>query len=792
MKKIWKNLCACSLAMACTGGLVACGKDDTPVSKDLDGDGVISAWETLYEDVEHKIGKVLPAQVTYISTADDLLNINNDTEQKVYVLKNNIDMGGQEVSINLGLSEFYGFNYVISNFKLATLKGSDLGESGYENTHVKALFRNGAGIFSTRIFMGAQTLSVDSMNNTSSYYISPVFNVPVVSDVDVKGKITINGVGLDNRVSASVNASLLYTGMSKEIVKEDESITLENDVTCIDNVNVDGEIVIDNQLGSRIAMNVGSIASAINKNSVIYNCYAQTKILTSSYESESNIAGIVGLNKGFVSTCTYTGDINLNNEQELSVLFGDGIRIGGIVGFNDKLAEVKNCSTNAQISLTKSDSEYAKDSSEYYVGGISGVNDTGVIELCQSDAVISFVNMYSITAGGLCGVSNDGVISYNICRGSISATNVANVVTAQAVGFAKNGMFEKLMATTALNVNNSERITEKLDLGMVTVFDDAETSPYFRKIMVDGISRIYTRDADNRVFNYKHGLRYPYQVQVGMEEEEYVYDTIVPNIFENLYKTESCKVFKYSVVGTGLEPVSDMVNISYANNSVKNSTLTTRWMIDYMDFKNYLNHNEVSLDLSLSLNTLHFTITDENKRLESYFGGGKYNGELAYFDREFTESYNHENNAFGSCENDTKDEMLSFVYNLIKSNNGKPKETYTIKVDSSYIDRAPDNVETLDGLSADTNIFINKICNIFGCLSTSVSVTHLDADGNDLAEDETGLLMAKYVEISFSDATNKYVMTLDISNMQNTSRVTEENPDAFIVYLIFSVSNKIV
>jgi uncharacterized lipoprotein YehR (DUF1307 family) len=51
MKKIWKNLCACSLALMCSSGLVACGDDEDVTSRDLDGDGVISTWETLYEDI---------------------------------------------------------------------------------------------------------------------------------------------------------------------------------------------------------------------------------------------------------------------------------------------------------------------------------------------------------------------------------------------------------------------------------------------------------------------------------------------------------------------------------------------------------------------------------------------------------------------------------------------------------------------------------------------------------------------------------------------------------------------
>ena len=791
MKKIWKNLCACSLALACSGGLVACGKDETPVSKDLDGDGAIASWETLFEDVEHSNIKTATGTITFISTADELLDINNHTEEtNIYALRNNIDLGGREVSINLGKSEFYGFNYVISNFKLATLNGADIGESGFENTYIKSLFRNGTGVYSTRIFMGVQNITVDNSERNSSYYISSFFNVPVISDIDVRGKIKVDGKGVDNRISATVDASLLYTGMPMEVVTADEDEKLVEDVTCIDNVNVDGEIIVNNERGSRIGVNAGGIASVIGSHSMVYNCYVQAKIIATSSESASTIAGVVGHNKGFMSTCTFTGEINFNNNAGMSVMYGGGINIAGIAGINDTLAEVKNCSTNARITLTTAEAETSNASSEYYVGGIVGTNENGVINLCQSDATTTLNNLYSVVAGSIAGVSNDGIISYNICRGSITATNIANMSVAQVTGFAKNGLFEKLMITTPISVDNASRTTERLKLGMVTIFENNETSPYFRRIMVDGISNIITREVDNSKFEYKHGLRYPYQVQVGMDDDEYIYDTIVPDVFENLFRADSCKIYKFSQVGDNR--AEDTVTVNYANNLVGVSTGTTRWMIDYMDFKNYLNHNEVSLDADLNFSTLHFTVNDVATRLQSFFGSGKYNGELAYFDKEFSTSHNHTPNALGSCEHDQNDEMLSFIYDLIQSNNGKGKELYAIKVNSTFINRAPDNVEKVDGLSADANIFVDKICNVFGCLSTPVSVTRLDVDGNNLEDDETGTLMAKYVVINFSDASSNYAMKIDVSSMQDTPTVSSEAKDAFIVFVTFTISSKIV
>ena len=52
--------------------------------------------------------------------------------------------------------------------------------------------------------------------------------------------------------------------------------------------------------------------------------------------------------------------------------------------------------------------------------------------------------------------------------------------------------------------------------------------------------------------------------------------------------------------------------------------------------------------------------------------------------------------------------------------------------------------------------------------------------------------MAKFVEINFSDDSNNYSMKIDVSNMQETSAVTEEAEDAFILYVTFTISNKII
>ena len=780
MKKIWKNLCACSLALACSAGLTACGDGDVPVSVDLDGDGVVSSWETLFDNESHKISSSVVGEVVYIKTADQLLDINNNVDKRcVYVLASNIDLQGKEVSINLGKSEFYGFNYVISNFKLGLADpGVILG--GYNETSVRCLFYNGAGVFSTKIFMGVQDVNIDSTANESYYGVSALFNVPAITDVQVKGKLNINVSTADGRSLAKVDASLLYSGCTVESTDTNDVTSEKENVVAIEKVSVDGVINLNEAKRSFVCADIGGVASGITKDSSLYDAYAQVYINAGVSMETSNIGGVIGYNRGFVSTCIHTGNITINNENQLSA---ENQCVGGVVGTNYALAEIKNSSSNANITFINSTQEEVVVYSNYYFGGIAGKNNGGVLELCMSDAIMKFGNLSNITVGGLCGFNNNGILSYNICRGSIEVNSVEKVDVAQVVGLSNFGMFEKIVTTTGITVNNTN-LASKVRLGMVTIFEDHESSPYFRKILVDGNSIVYTREQDNSNFDYNLGLRYPYKQLVGQDQEgNDEYEVILPSIFDDLYVTDTCKVFKFSQLGE--VQAEDTISIIYPNNKVSLGTKTSRWMIDYMDFKNYLNHNEVNLGSTLVLGDLCFTLDDENDRLTSYFGSAMYNGELAYFDREFTQSYEHSESSLGSCENDNVDEMLSFVYYMINSNNGKAKETYAIKITDSYLNKAPDANEVEEGLKQNSYLLMNKIKSVFNCLNTNVKVTKLDANLVDVETDDSGNLDVKYLQFTFSDSGTNYTMKVDISNLENTEDSVYEGE--YVLYVTFSL-----
>jgi len=234
-------------------------------------------------------------------------------------------------------------------------------------------------------------------------------------------------------------------------------------------------------------------------------------------------------------------------------------------------------------------------------------------------------------------------------------------------------------------------------------------------------------------------------------------------------------------------------------------------MIDRLDFKNYLNHNEVNLESSLDFNTLHFTLNSETQKMRSYFGYSQYNGDLAYFDREFTESYEHIENALGCCDNDEKDEMLSFIYSLVTTSSSD--KLYTIKVSRDYIinefkQSQPENNPDLEGgESGDNNenqentqetksnvqLFIEKIKNVFVCLNTTLDVSYTDEDDN-ITEAETidqiNSIKNIYLSFASSDDPSKYTIKFDIANLQEWANENATTCENFIIYVTFSVYSK--
>lgn len=797
------------MALACSAGLVACGDDKANAPIDLDGDGMISSWETFFDTSSAGTsggGTIIaaPENIVYISNAEQLLAINNTTDPKTYVLSSNIDLGGAEVCINLSGSSLYGRGYEIKNFKLGKvndeLTSNLYSDDNYSSKNIRCLFYGGVEVYGVNLFAGVQNLDINTSDNRSYNSLSMFFNTTKIEGVNVKGLWSINPQKNDGRSLGQVDAGLIYSGMSTEkMIGEQESVVVDNVVT-IANCSVDGAIIINDKYGTHMGANIGYIASKILKDSTIYHCSVKGNIKGVNSYNYTNIGGVVGYNRGFVSSVNFAGDINLTTTCDTGVTQTSAREcVGGIVGNNDVLGEIKNCVSSGTISIknTEIEEEIAQSGSMFLVGGIAGFNNGGIFEMCTTDANIVCDNMRStMYVGGFCGKSDRGLMSYGICRGNITLNNILDVSVAQIAGHVFNGYIEKVVATTGITINNTneELTTSKIDVGMAIVFDEVLDAPLMSRVLIDGITTVTCPAHNNSAVNYLHGLRHNFQVLVGQDEEtgEDIYQPIVPAIFDNIYKSDGYRFNKRNVQNGSVE--KEPVTINFISD-IGDSVNENRFLIDKLDFKNYLNHNEVSMGTILSYNALAFTI-DSKVASQSFFGESKYNGELAYFDHEFNDYYNHIKSALGYCEHDRQDELMSFVYELISSNKGKNTSNYAIKFDDNFINYVydPEAEDLFEGLPTRPYLFRERLTNVFTCLNIKPSPTlkMLDKMGIDVENSEGGNVEVKFLQYTFADSNNEYVMTVDISNlMADGEDVSELFVDEYVVYLSFKITSKI-
>ena len=194
---------------------------------------------------------------------------------------------------------------------------------------------------------------------------------------------------------------------------------------------------------------------------------------------------------------------------------------------------------------------------------------------------------------------------------------------------------------------------------------------------------------------------------------------------------------------------------------------------------------EVYLEDNLSFDKLHFTLSKDFYEV-SYFGEGSHNGELAYFDREFTQSYTHESSSTGSCEYDAVDEYMSFVYSLIAR---QGSATYAIKVSNDFLKVDWNSVE-----QSNVSNFIEITRNVFTCLNTPVVITSLNENKEDIEESLSGDTDIRYVKVDFEDASNSYTILFDVENLRldiDDEAITKDSEySSYIVYLTFSILSK--
>lgn len=816
--KFWKNLAVCSaLALSCIAfNGCNCSRNHQEISVDLDGDGVVSDWETIFDKVESPNRIISVNNIKEISSFAELKAINdNVSDVNYYKLTKNIDCGGEELNINLGNSVLYGNNKVIKNFKLKEI-GFTVGE-GEDATHIDAnvygLIYNGVGIYDLRLFMGYQQIEINNLN--SSTFISPLVNVGTVDNLVIKGKLDINrlktdGLSGDNRV----DISMCMTNLT-----DIGEMVLENGYYSpnISNVETIGQINYTEEM-TNARVRIGSIISHLTDNAMVYGAKSSVDIKAYSTGTLS-VGGIVADNEDFVSTCEYIGTISTTYDPNSNNY------IGGIVGRNFYDAEIKNCTNSGNITFDTDVVTSAKPKMQ--VGGIVGRN-LGVVDYVENNGSIDIKSAYDLEIGGICGSSEYGIFSNVINRAKITLTNCPSVYIAEITGISKYGTYEKIIDMSNITINNGT-ITSTVRLGMITIFEDLSTSatdlvynaeytPTFAGVLMTGsvvVNQKKTSD-DNKYFVYNLGLRNPYEYVVidpdtglpktevrtdgsgnpildeeGQEIIDIIKDTQTPDQYDKLfYLADSYSIKKFNILGEDKAPVQEVLTFTYAKNSSKSDTVTSvsvprlklLFFVEDLGFKYGVNHGEIDLGMinsEIDIDKITFTLSVD-KSLEKFFEDKKSNGELAMYDSYFDDELKYDGNLDNS--KDRQSEMYSFLNALLLSNTSKMYKP--LKVSYKFAS-CQENVDTSIKLE---NNFARNLKYLIGLIvGAEPELKELASNKEDLTGSSEDVTI-KYEYLMASDETYRYRFTFNVTQIVNDN--ASDNPMTnYIIYLQYNKDN---
>lgn len=816
--KFWKNLAVCSaLALSCIAfNGCNCSRNHQEISVDLDGDGVVSDWETIFDKVESPNRIISVNNIKEISSFAELKAINdNVSDVNYYKLTKNIDCGGEELNINLGNSVLYGNNKVIKNFKLKEI-GFTVGE-GEDATHIDAnvygLIYNGVGIYDLRLFMGYQQIEINNLN--SSTFISPLVNVGTVDNLVIKGKLDINrlktdGLSGDNRV----DISMCMTNLT-----DIGEMVLENGYYSpnISNVETIGQINYTEEM-TNARVRIGSVISHLTDNAMVYGAKSSVDIKAYSTGTLS-VGGIVADNEDFVSTCEYIGTISTTYDPNSNNY------IGGIVGRNFYDAEIKNCTNSGNITFDTDVVTSAKPKMQ--VGGIVGRN-LGVVDYVENNGSIDIKSAYDLEIGGICGSSEYGIFSNVINRAKITLTNCPSVYIAEITGISKYGTYEKIIDMSNITINNGT-ITSTVRLGMITIFEDLSTSatdlvynaeytPTFAGVLMTGsvvVNQKKTSD-DNKYFVYNLGLRNPYEYVVidpdtglpktevrtdgsgnpildeeGQEIIDIIKDTQTPDQYDKLfYLADSYSIKKFNILGEDKAPVQEVLTFTYAKNSSKSDTVTSvsvprlklLFFVEDLGFKYGVNHGEIDLGMinsEIDIDKITFTLSVD-KSLEKFFEDKKSNGELAMYDSYFDDELKYDGNLDNS--KDRQSEMYSFLNALLLSNTSKMYKP--LKVSYKFAS-CQENVDTSIKLE---NNFARNLKYLIGLIvGAEPELKELASNKEDLTGSSEDVTI-KYEYLMASDETYRYRFTFNVTQIVNDN--ASDNPMTnYIIYLQYNKDN---
>lgn len=820
--KFWKKLAVCStLALSCIAfNGCNCSGRTTEVSVDLDGDGIISDWETVFGATSDSLAGSGHSRVITVSNLVDIYDLNDlksinekTSESNYYILRRNIDCGGEELNINLGKSVLYGNDKVIKNFKLKEIGFA----SGEENsTHIDAnvygFIYNGVAIYDLNLFAGYQVIEIDNLNSRS--YVSPLVNVSSVDGICVKGKLEVKriktaGLSGDNKVDISLGVANL-----EEIADQMEIDVYSPNISDFHTIGVID--YSEETTGSKVR--IGSIVSALSTGGRIYNAYSSVNI-TAYNTGTLCVGGIAGENEDLITGCGYSGEIKTTYDPNTANF------IGGVAGRNFENGELKNCVISGKISFDTDVVTSIKP--KMTVGGAVGRN-LGVVNFIENNCDIEISNAVDIEIGGICGSSEYGIFSNIINRANILLTKCQNVYIAEICGYSKYGRFEQIVDMSNIKIENAE-VASNVKLGMVTIFEDfssnasllkynAEYTPTFDGILMTGTSVVNQKKVseNSNNFQYNLGLRNPYEYEVIGEDgqpettrredskgnpildenDNEIYDVVtktrLPDEYNNLYYlNNSHSIKRYTIAVDNPTPIQDnTLAPTYAkgdNNTlaIQGRTPSIALKVSFfrtLGFKYGLNHNELDFSLSagdteVDLNKLTFVL-DKDRCLTKYFENERANCDLAFYDDFIDEELTFDSNE------DTKSEFYSYLNALVLSDT---TQLYTpIKFSYQFAScQDPNNTDSMVTLANNFARNVSHLLNlIFGA---TPNISELTSTNEEIGESTGDDVLPKYEKLEISDSKYRYAFTFQIDQMNNED---DSHRDNYIVYMKYEKTLK--
>lgn len=815
MKNTWKKILVGAVLTTTMVGFSGCKRGNNNYeSVDLDGDGVISEWETVFQPMNTS-DRTVYKTVKNIGSLGELKAINGKDKDTAYVLTSNIDCNGETLAINIGPSNYlYGNNRIIMNFKLgkATFDVDDE-DSGFNdylsskpNSSSYCLFYNAGAVYDLRIFMGNQNFAPNDQD--TSFDASALNSVKYVDNVIVKGAI---------KVKPHVDDAYKTYNLALGVVDHcNENIEISN----IETVGIVNYEDSDPNRQNAEEINISGIIPNLTYGSTIYNANTSASLNVNS-KASMYVGLIASKNYGFVSSCTASGNINVIYTENSNLV------CGGIVGSNAPLSEIKNCTMLGKIDFTSNISfaTVITLKTRAYVGGIVGKASSSVVNFVTNDGTINGNNLTSLVIGGICGDADDVVFSNVIVRGSINLVNIDGISISNVSGKMAYGMIEKAIVLNDMTVDNRQYDLSTIRMGMVTIFEDGsletfegddgnavdyydmlsedQKTPQFAYILVGGKNVVYTKKSvtNTKQFEYNLGLRNPFKYETmgenGDELESYV---PLMKRFVGLYYLESYKLQRFDWEYDYANEVS--LAIKYQEGEAKSVASRSISNINSAkSFKNLLklnygtNHAEIDLsgistsNTEESFKTIKYTLS-ESSALSTYFETAQYNGELSRFDKKFDTPYD-----LGDENYSVDDELFSFInyyvgidVSGIDGNSIYMPLLVSNQFFSGVVVSEDENGDIQETNMSSASLFVDRVIKVLGKMNCTTSMTCYTTGDEECDASASELKHIKVVAIS-DNSTNTYIFDFDVRNFMDKDTLLDAKGTAYyIINLLYSKS----